>query len=189
MARTEAPETLRNFFKQRFRWMFGMLQATFKHRGVYREPGAFGVKAFTLPNIFLFQFLFPLVSPVMDLVLLWTVFASIWGQTMHETSGLSPGAMEVFIFWAAFQTLELVVAAIALLLDRHGGWWRLLPLVVVQRFCYRQLLYWVAIRSTGAAVRGRLVSWSKLLRTGRVQAAPLSSPPSEIGAKVSQEAA
>ena len=88
MARTEAPETLSAFIKQRFRWMFGMLQAAYKHRGVYRQAGAYGVKICALPNIFLFQFLFPLLSPAIDLVLVWTVFAAAWGYVMHESIAL-----------------------------------------------------------------------------------------------------
>ena len=52
--------------------------------------------------------------------------------------------------------------------DAMKKWWSLLPLVVVQRFCYRQLLYWVAIRSSAAAIKGKIVGWGKLQRTGKV---------------------
>ena len=50
--------------------------------------------------------------------------------------------------------------------ERKKYW--LLPLVVVQRFCYRQLLYWIAIRVAFSALKGRLISWGKLARTGHV---------------------
>jgi hypothetical protein len=38
----------------------------------------------------------------------------------------------------------------------------------VQRFCYRQLVSYVAIKTIVAAIRGRLVGWNKLKRTGEV---------------------
>ena len=149
-----------------------MLQAAYKNRDVYSTRGALGVKLCTLPNIFLFQFLFPLISPAIDLVLLWSILAAFWVQIMHASAEFASGTSEVVAYWAGFQALELSIAAFAFMLDKRGGWWRLLPLVVVQRFCYRQLLYWVAIRSTGAAIRGYLVGWNKLRRTGSVALQP-----------------
>jgi hypothetical protein len=38
----------------------------------------------------------------------------------------------------------------------------------LQRFTYRQLLYVTAIRSLLAAIKGTLVGWGKLVRTGNV---------------------
>ena len=46
--------------------------------------------------------------------------------------------------------------------------WRLLPLLVLQRFCYRQLLYVTALRAALAALKGHMLGWNKLIRTGRV---------------------
>ena len=40
--------------------------------------------------------------------------------------------------------------------------------MLAQRFIYRQLMYGVVIRSLVAALRGKMVGWGKLERTGRV---------------------
>ena len=159
LAYTEAPETTRSFVRQRFRWMYGMLQAAFKHRDAYRRPGAMGVKLCTLPNIVIFQFLFALISPIMDLLLVFGIICWIWFFVVHPGVD-TPGTLWRFVsYWCGFQLLELTAAAWAFHLDAKRGWWGLLPLVVVQRFCYRQLLYWVAIRSSAAAIEGKLVGW------------------------------
>ena len=42
------------------------------------------------------------------------------------------------------------------------------PLLLAQRFVYRQLMYGVVIRSLVAALRGRMVGWGKLERSGSV---------------------
>lgn len=56
--------------RQPYRWMYGTLQAAWKHADALFRPryGSLGFVA--LPNIFIFQVLFPLISPVMDLLML-----------------------------------------------------------------------------------------------------------------------
>jgi hypothetical protein len=39
----------------------------------------------------------------------------------------------------------------------------------LQRFLYRQLMYYVLFKSLFAAMRGQLQGWGKLERTGRVE--------------------
>jgi cellulose synthase/poly-beta-1,6-N-acetylglucosamine synthase-like glycosyltransferase/peptidoglycan/xylan/chitin deacetylase (PgdA/CDA1 family)/spore germination protein YaaH len=171
IARTEAPETLAAFLKQRFRWMFGTLQVAYKHKGTMLRSEARGVAYFALPNIFVFQFLLALISPVMDLMLLLTLMGAVRAGLMHPADGLPPGLAATALYWSALQALEVLAAAIAFKLDGTRGCWRLLPLVIVQRFFYRQLIYWVAVRTALAAIKGRLVGWGKLNRTGQALAA------------------
>ena len=134
MAYTEAPETIQTFIKQRFRWMLGMLQTAFKHRDTYLHSGSMGVKLCTLPNIFIFQFIFALISPVMDLMLLWGIVCWVLFFQMHPGISTPPELWEFLGYWCGFQALELSAAALAFKLDAKKGWWWLLPFVVVQRF-------------------------------------------------------
>ncbi len=165
-AQTEAPETVEQFLKQRFRWMFGTLQVAFKHlRNIHRTK-AVGVKYFALPNILLFQFLFALVAPVIDLVLVLSITADLWDYYTRFSLELSARTWNILAYWLAFQTLELAVGVLAFRLDRAGNRWSLLPLMVLQRFCYRQLIYWVAMKAAAAAIRGRMTGWGKLQRRG-----------------------
>lgn len=165
-ARTEAPQTLRLFMRQRFRWMFGMLQVAFKHLGAMRENGASGVKYIALPNILLFQFFFALVSPIVDLLLVLSIGTDVYHYIQYGVAEASPRTMLIFAYWAAWQCLEFIVAVIAYRLDGRKVPFALFPLLALQRFCYRQLIYYVAIKSVIAAIRGRLVGWDKLPRQG-----------------------
>jgi peptidoglycan-N-acetylglucosamine deacetylase len=47
--------------------------------------------------------------------------------------------------------------------DRQLTW-----LIFLQRFAYRQVMYWVVVRSFAAALRGELVGWGKLERKATV---------------------
>lgn len=170
IARTEAPETIRSFLKQRFRWMFGTLQAAYKHRAAFLSyRNGTGVGLFGLPNILLFQFIFTLVSPIIDIVLLWNIIAGIRAYEMNPAAGVPDALVSVATYWAAFQLLDLATSMVAVGIDRGKRVWHLLPLLLVQRFTYRQLLYVVAIKSALAALKGSMVGWGKLKRTNSVE--------------------
>jgi hypothetical protein len=50
-----------------------------------------------------------------------------------------------------------------------GENWSLLWWLMLQRFGYRQLMYYVVVRSISTALGGAFVSWGKLERAGTVQ--------------------
>lgn len=147
-AYTEAPESLRNLSRQRFRWAFGTLQNLVKHRDAIFHHGAFGWVA--LPSLWLYQMLFPAISPVMDLTV---VVALCLG-----------GGAQVLFYYGLMVAFDFLGAALAIRLD--GASWKLLPWLFVQRFIYRQLMYYVILKSVVAAVRGGAVGWNKFERRG-----------------------
>ena len=168
VARTEAPETVGAFMKQRLRWMFGTLQVGYKNRSAMWRARPVGVGLFGLPNIILFQFLFTLVAPLMDLMLLWTIVSSFNSYSMHPEEGIPQALWAVGIYWACFQLLEVATAVLAISIDRQRKVWHLVPLLLLQRLFYRQLLYVTAIRVMLAALKGSVMGWGKLRRTGSV---------------------
>jgi peptidoglycan-N-acetylglucosamine deacetylase len=175
IARTEAPESVATFMKQRLRWMFGTLQVGYKNRSVMWRMRPVGLGLFGLPNIVIFQFLFTLVAPIIDLMLAWSILTSLNNFSMRPDEGIPPTLLAVGTYWACFQLVEIATAAFAISLDGQKKTWRLLPLLFVQRFIYRQLLYIVAIRVMLAALKGSMLGWGKLKRTGRVALEPARS--------------
>lgn len=170
IALTEAPDTVRGFIRQRFRWMFGTMQVAWKHRDALFRPrhGALGFVA--LPNIFIFQVLFPLVSPVMDLLLVWSLGSAAFSRWQHPAE-YSPDALwRVLFYYALFASVDYLAAILAFALERRESW-GLLVWLFWQRFFYRQLMYYVAIKSTLTSLRGVLVGWGKLERKATVRAA------------------
>ena len=172
VAWTEAPETIRAFLKQRFRWAFGTLQVIWKHRRILFRP-RYGFAAFVLiPNVLIFQILFPLVSPVMDIIPLWIAGTTLLDKVRHPSTYSTEALHTVLVFYLLFQAAEMLSACLAFVLERREQW-TLILWMALQRFFYRQLLYCVAISSGIAAVRGTLVGWNKLDRNASV-----SDPPS-----------
>jgi cellulose synthase/poly-beta-1,6-N-acetylglucosamine synthase-like glycosyltransferase/peptidoglycan/xylan/chitin deacetylase (PgdA/CDA1 family) len=161
IAWTEAPETPGQLIRQRFRWTYGTLQSFWKHSDTLFRPkyGTLGWVA--LPNIFVFQILLPLVSPVLDLLFLGSLV--LWGLAgLHVTQiphlWTTEDVQRSVVFFLGFLIIDVLTCVIAFALERHEDWTLLIP-VLLQRFYYRQLMYIVLFRSVKEAVSGRPVGW------------------------------
>ena len=171
IAWTEAPATLRALAKQRFRWAYGTLQCMWKHSGALMRPryGALGFVA--MPNVWIFQIIFPLISPVMDLMLFYTLFSAGLDWLQQPAGYTMTNLNQVLFYYALFLAIDWLAACFAFILERRERW-RLLWWIFLQRFCYRQVMYYVMIKSVAVAVRGALVGWGKLERKATVEAQP-----------------
>src|SRR5262249_39527063 len=122
LARTEAPETIRGFMKQRFRWMFGTLQVAYKHLGAFRSVRTTG-PVLGLTNVVLFQFLFTLISPVIDLMLVGSIASALNPFGSLPAAQPHSSLATIGAYWAFFQVLDLMTAALAISFDRQRGLW------------------------------------------------------------------
>jgi cellulose synthase/poly-beta-1,6-N-acetylglucosamine synthase-like glycosyltransferase/peptidoglycan/xylan/chitin deacetylase (PgdA/CDA1 family)/spore germination protein YaaH len=167
IALTEAPDNIHGFLKQRFRWMFGTLQAAWKHRDTLFRSRYKALGMFALPNVFVFQILFPLVSPLMDLVMVWSIVWTVWQKHQQPVEYGDRALTELAFYYLVFLTIDFLAAVVAFALEGKEDW-KLLVWLLPQRFFYRQLMCWVAIKSAIAASKGQLVSWGKLERKATV---------------------
>jgi cellulose synthase/poly-beta-1,6-N-acetylglucosamine synthase-like glycosyltransferase/peptidoglycan/xylan/chitin deacetylase (PgdA/CDA1 family)/spore germination protein YaaH len=179
VAWTEAPDSLQGLRKQRFRWSFGTLQCMWKHKGALFRPrfGALGFVA--MPNVWVFQILFPLVSPLMDLMFLWTFVAAVLERLEHPTEHAVSNFWQVAFYYALFLAVDWASAAFAFALEKREQW-SLLWWLFLQRFGYRQVMYTVMVRSFLSAARGALVGWGKLERKATVEVVNRPSPPAPL---------
>ena len=169
IAWTEAPDSLRGLSRQRFRWSFGTLQCMWKHRDALLRPrfGALGFVA--MPNVLIFQVLFPLISPLIDLLMIWTIASSIIERLEHPAQYAVTNYRQVLFYYALFLAVDWLAAACAFLLEKREQW-SLLWWLFLQRFGYRQVMYQVMVRSVITAARGVMVGWGKLERKATVEA-------------------
>ncbi len=156
IAWTEAPSSLRQLWRQRYRWCYGTIQAMWKHRRAIVERGAsgrFGRRG--LAYLLLFQLILPLAAPAVDVYALYGLIFLPIGQ--------------VAAIWFGFVGIQAVGAVYALRLDREsfGPLWTL-PL---QQFVYRQLMYLVVIHSVVTALTGIRLRCHRIARTGEARLA------------------
>ena len=77
---TEAPASLSQLWRQRYRWCYGTIQAMWKHRHAVREHGAAGkLGRRGLSYLLAFQVVLPLLAPAVDIAAFYSiVFAWSW---------------------------------------------------------------------------------------------------------------
>ncbi|MBP2323288.1 cellulose synthase/poly-beta-1,6-N-acetylglucosamine synthase-like glycosyltransferase/peptidoglycan/xylan/chitin deacetylase (PgdA/CDA1 family) [Kibdelosporangium banguiense] len=153
---TEAPASLGQLWKQRYRWCYGTLQAVWKHwRAVFSRGAAGRLGRRGIPYLLLFQVVLPLAAPFVDVAAIFGVLAGGWWSA--------------FAFWLAFQLMQVIPGIVAFRLDDEP----LAPLLALplQQFVYRQLMYLVVVQSVMTAVAGARLPWQKLDRIGLAPAA------------------
>jgi cellulose synthase/poly-beta-1,6-N-acetylglucosamine synthase-like glycosyltransferase/spore germination protein YaaH/peptidoglycan/xylan/chitin deacetylase (PgdA/CDA1 family) len=158
---TDAPETAAALVRQRFRWTFGTLQAFWKHRDTLGRTKYGTLGWIALPNVFLFQLLLPLFSPVIDLLFLGSL--AMWGLSQLHFTHLpqfytAADVQRSLVFFIGFMLIDFLTCVVAFTLERHEDWSLLWPLLL-QRFYYRQMMYVVLFRAVMGAVQGKSVGW------------------------------
>ena len=150
VAWTEAPETFATLAKQRFRWAFGTMQCLWKHRDLVFNPRFGALGWFSLPGIWFFQIALVALTPLVDALL---IYSALFGH-----------AAAIWYYFVAFIVMDLLLATLACHIEdeppRTALW--ILPM----RLIYRPLLAWVIWKSIFRALKGALVGWGKLERTG-----------------------
>jgi len=153
IAYTEVPETIKMFMRQRFRWSFGIMQNMWKHGDTLFNRKYKNLGYIALPNIILFHFILPVLSPFAELIMIFGIIGGFWQQ--------------IITYYILFLAFDFGTALLAFSFEKEKlvKLWLILP----QRIIYRQLMYWVLIKSIVSAIRGTLVGWGILKRTGKLK--------------------
>jgi cellulose synthase/poly-beta-1,6-N-acetylglucosamine synthase-like glycosyltransferase/peptidoglycan/xylan/chitin deacetylase (PgdA/CDA1 family) len=157
---TEAPTSIGQLWRQRYRWSYGTMQAMWKHRRAVIERGPSGrFGRVGLLGLALFQVVLPVFAPLIDIL-------AIDGLIFFDPVMTAAG-------WLAMLVLQFLAAILAFRLDRE----KLRPLwaLPLQQFVYRQLMYAIIIQSIVTALAGTRLRWQKLRRFGTAVALNSSS--------------
>jgi peptidoglycan-N-acetylglucosamine deacetylase len=154
-ALTEAPETLSMFIKQRIRWSYGMMQSFWKHRDQlfsFKQPNVGWV---ALPNLLIFNFIIPFFSPIVDIMFVAGMFTD--------------KALIYSAFYLSYFLIDCIISNMAYKFDKQKFSPKLIIYLFIQRFVYRQLLFYVLLKAYLKAIKGEMASWGVLKRTGNVK--------------------
>ncbi len=168
-AYTEAPDTVGGLLKQRFRWSFGTLQCLWKHRKALFDAKQPVLGFVALPQIWLFQIVLATAAPLVDLAIVWSLFAAGIDRLFHPVEWQPDNLIQALLYWAVFILVDLSASALGMAMERRAPW-KDLGWLPVQRFGYRQLMYYVVIKAVVSAVHGRRVGWGVLERRATVTA-------------------
>lgn len=152
---TEAPETLEMFVKQRFRWSFGIMQSFWKHKELLFNLKQPNLGWIILPNVLVFQMILPLFSPIVDILMLYSIFAG--------------NADYVLEFYVIFLVFDSSISFMAFQFDHEKFTVKTFFLFALQRLIYRQIMWYVLVKAYNKAIKGEMAHWGVLNRTGSVQ--------------------
>ncbi len=153
VAYTEAPETIKQFMKQRFRWCYGVMQVFWKYKELLFNTKHKTLGFIAFPDILLFKYIIPLFTPIADLLMLIGL--------------LTGNAEKIGAYYLVFIAVDATTAAIAFAFAKEKPW--KLVWLIPQRLIYRWLMLVVLFRSFRKAVKGELQHWGVLKRTGNVK--------------------
>ncbi len=156
IAMTEAPETVKMFVKQRFRWSFGVMQTFWKNRDMLFSMQNKSLGWIALPNILIFQYIIPSVIPLADFFMLVGL--------------LTGNAARIGTYYLVFMVVDLAVAILAFSFEKENP--AKLIWLIPQRLVWRWLMWYVLFKSFRRAIKGELQHWGVLKRTGNVKEIP-----------------
>ena len=136
------------------------MQSFWKHRDAVfnRRYRNFGMVA--LPNILIFQMILPFLAPLADFVLAISLLAAGLGIIQSSLS-------HIILYYLIFTLVDVAGAALAFAFEKED--FRKLLWMLPQRLVYRQLMYYILIKSFVKALKGELQAWGVLKRTGNVK--------------------
>jgi poly-beta-1,6 N-acetyl-D-glucosamine synthase len=148
---TEAPETMHQLLKQRYRWTRGILQSMKKRPDEFLRPW----RSFATFAILWYMLFEAVLWPAMN------IFANVFLIGMNFAFGFTG----LLLFWFLQLTVLDVVAAIHCVAVEEEDLW-LVPYAVVYRLFFVLIIDVCKVLATVEEVAGFKMSWGKLVRTG-----------------------
>lgn len=151
IAYTEAPENIKDFIKQRYRWVYGGFQVLKKHREVLFNPKFGEIGMIGLPYFLIFPWLEVATSA---LFLFIAVEVLLYGHVLAFLA-----------FFALTTTFQVGLLAYALHIDKEDK--KLSLFSIIQGLWYSHLINLITVMAAIDYVRGTKTSWNKIARLGK----------------------
>jgi hypothetical protein len=100
----------------------------------------------------------------MDVMIILSIAWAVWQKYQHPVGyDMYQALRGTLDYYLLFLAVDMTTSLLPFMLERKEQM-RLILLLPLQRFFYRQLMYYVAIKSVAAAVRGKFVRWGNIER-------------------------
>ncbi len=154
LAYTEVPDTIKDLFKQRVRWYFGIIQVLWKNKKLLVKAKNKCVQFLTLTNAWIYGIFYQLLVPVVDVMIL----LQLYDGTSRRL---------VFMYFL-LMLMDFGVTVFAFRLEKES----LKPLLwfVPMKIFYRYFMFFIIILSCINAFKGKPLNWNKLKRLGATNA-------------------
>ncbi len=148
---TEAPESLHQLLKQRYRWTRGILQSISKHRVYLIDPTVSFSNTLVLWSLFYEAIIWPTMN----------IFANAFFIVVALVFGMSS---TIALWWASMALLDVMSALYCVAAEREEL--RLVPFALVYRLIFILLIDITKAAATIEEFFGMEMTWGKLERLG-----------------------
>ena len=161
---TEGPGSLKQLVRQRTRWARGLFEIVSNHRKLFFNPHYGPIGALTLPYLFIFEFIAPVVEMTGFLFMIWLVLT---GGVNWSAAFLIFGMIYVFSVFISFFVLffDFKLKAVNWK-NTKASYGKLLLATLLEPFIYHPIItycsnvgYWRFIANTTAV-------WTPIQRRG-----------------------
>lgn len=151
IAFTEAPSSIYQLLKQRYRWTRGILQAIRKHKRYLYNPTVNFNNSFIMWSMFYEALIWPAMNIFVNVYFI--IVALLYG--IHIT---------LFLWWVGIAVLDLMSAVFCIAAEKEE--FRLVPYAIVYRLFFILLIDVTKAAATVEEFLGVKMTWGKLERTG-----------------------
>lgn len=101
---------MKSFLKQRFRWSFGVLQVLYKHIDIFSDPRvSTSLKWIILPQMIVFQVIFPFFSPIIDLSVIASLVFAFINYSIYSSTAYLDIIIHILGYGCIFIVLDFLV--------------------------------------------------------------------------------
>jgi cellulose synthase/poly-beta-1,6-N-acetylglucosamine synthase-like glycosyltransferase/peptidoglycan/xylan/chitin deacetylase (PgdA/CDA1 family) len=164
---TEAPDTLQQFYKQRFRWAFGTFQVAWKNKHLLFNPKYGSLSLFALPYM-VFGLTNLIFLPLTSIgVIMFLIRMLLSGLNLYNFTAFdSKSTAALIILFVVFTTISMLRILYAIVKDKSQNKYQMFlayPIIVT---VYNLLISYVTIRAFFACIKGQRQGWGHLVRKG-----------------------
>ncbi len=158
IAYTEAPESIKDFIKQRYRWTYGGFQVLKKHKNLIfnRKHNSLGLVG--IPYFMIFPWIDVMVSSLFVVAILKVIVGG--------------NVLELMLFYTFMCLVQGSLLLYSLVMDKEDK--KLVFLAGIDSLWYNHLISFITAKAAFNFLRGRATGWNKLVRLGK-NYAPLSA--------------
>lgn len=182
---TEGPFTPHSFIRQRVRWARGLCEIISNHRKLFFNPRYGKVGVFTLPYIFLFEFMAPILEAGGFIFMIWLILI---GAVNWNTALLIFGM--IYVFSVSLTFLVLIYDYLIKAVKWKSVWRSYLKLIIagiLEPFLFHPVVTTCSVIGYFNFLRHRGTEWKPIRRQGvrkkkrkKNDSSPESNPSDDI---------
>jgi cellulose synthase/poly-beta-1,6-N-acetylglucosamine synthase-like glycosyltransferase/peptidoglycan/xylan/chitin deacetylase (PgdA/CDA1 family) len=167
---TEAPESLNQFYKQRFRWNFGTLQVLWKRKSMMFNPKYGPIGYFIMPYMVL-GFFTLIINPVVIIVstLMFVNFIFENNLTFNSNKFFNFNGDWRFHLVIGYMILSTLILFYTIIVDSKKHKIASILISPLTSTVYSYYMGFVALKAFISVLKGGLNGWGHLKRTGKAQ--------------------